>query len=67
MLSLLGRYFCVERYVITEVSKDHGAFLFRIGLRTLKNQAIKFFERSLTVYQSTSMNIPEDVPLHKHR
>lgn len=67
LVSLLGCYFCVERYIITEFSKDHRVFIFRIGLRTLKNQAMRFFERSLTVYQSTWMNILEYAPLHKYR
>jgi hypothetical protein len=34
---LLGCYFCVERYIITDVSKEHDAFILRIGLFTLEN------------------------------
>jgi hypothetical protein len=40
---LLECYFCVERYIITDVSKDHGTFIFWIGLLILKRQALSFF------------------------
>jgi hypothetical protein len=43
LLSLLGCSFCVKRYIITDVSKDYGAFIFRIGMLILKRQALRFF------------------------
>ena len=54
-------------YIITYISRDLGAFIYRIGQLTLEDTGSKIIRNVGTVHQSTWMNIPEDVPLRKHR
>ena len=62
----------IKWYTISDVSKDPSVFIFSprgvlLDWLTLNINALRFFETSLDIYQSTRRNIPEDLNLERHR